>query len=950
MHIDTLICESDTVPTVMSTPAITQAQQRALTAKLSLPHQGFVLSRPRLLKRVGRLREGGVVCLTAGPGYGKTAFIVDLLSSSEVRTVYYAVDESDRDPARFLRYMLAGLTLKENTAQETRAAGSAISIIECEDLSVPELSILLVETARLQADTPTMLAVDDLHLVESSPDVAESLGLFVRSLPPGWTMLLSSRRRSPVESDDVSLGGRIVRLHGRDLRLTPREVLLWAEQNWGVTLRPSEARALWRLSEGWPAALVLLGQHLLSQRSRVQHKDVIEIMTRGPELRGYLERQVISDLDPEAAQIVLMGSLLPRVVFPRDESYLPGAPGEAEALLEEFVSRGFLVTRSGRRHFTIHPLLRGFAERELWPREGETGAIRSAAEHLERCGETRHAAYLYLRAGYFADAVRPLRALALSSLNAVVDFARHEWLDLIPERLLDDQPWLLSAKGRALQQRTEYAAAADLYGRAARLLSSANDREGLLSVLLSSAYCLFSLGRWEESLDVLTRCRSLAASAAEKTEVLVAQGSVLASLCRWDEAVENYEKALLLAPAAMRPELAPRVHMLRARLFYSLGHYRVGKQWVYRSLAVCSERSTPAEAQARNGAALLEYVTGDYEAAQQHVDKCLRLAGTRGYSFLETSALLTQAGIAFASGDYHKGLSDVRAAQRMAERAGDAEELFWVEDMLGDFCRRRGGARKALEHHRRALAIAGESHLSLFERVRASAAIAIDQVASGKESEARAALEEAVAVSRRWGLDSSLVPALFYLGWLNARSGREHEAARSLAEAFRLATEHEQVHFFLQEARIAVPILALADRFDAGRTFIREHVLPRLSGRLQAHFHLLAEGGTYPTDVPLGPPKSAGAATAALPLAQNEHLSSEEVRGMESLTEREREVLKLIALGMPNKVIAGKMFITEKTVKTHANHVFRKLGVSSRVQAILVFQSYQKARRRRPVR
>jgi DNA-binding NarL/FixJ family response regulator len=53
----------------------------------------------------------------------------------------------------------------------------------------------------------------------------------------------------------------------------------------------------------------------------------------------------------------------------------------------------------------------------------------------------------------------------------------------------------------------------------------------------------------------------------------------------------------------------------------------------------------------------------------------------------------------------------------------------------------------------------------------------------------------------------------------------------------------------------------------------------------------------------------------------------------------------MISLGMPNKVIAAKLFITEKTVKTHANHVFRKLGVANRLQATLVFQSYHRARR-----
>ena len=53
----------------------------------------------------------------------------------------------------------------------------------------------------------------------------------------------------------------------------------------------------------------------------------------------------------------------------------------------------------------------------------------------------------------------------------------------------------------------------------------------------------------------------------------------------------------------------------------------------------------------------------------------------------------------------------------------------------------------------------------------------------------------------------------------------------------------------------------------------------------------------------------------------------------------------MISLGMQNKQIGNKLFISEKTVKTHANHVFRKLGVTSRVQATLAFQTYQRARR-----
>lgn len=53
------------------------------------------------------------------------------------------------------------------------------------------------------------------------------------------------------------------------------------------------------------------------------------------------------------------------------------------------------------------------------------------------------------------------------------------------------------------------------------------------------------------------------------------------------------------------------------------------------------------------------------------------------------------------------------------------------------------------------------------------------------------------------------------------------------------------------------------------------------------------------------------------------------------LTERELEIMRTIALGLKNKAIAEKLFISEKTVKTHINRIFRKLGVTNRTSAIM---------------
>lgn len=121
-----------------------------------------------------------------------------------------------------------------------------------------------------------------------------------------------------------------------------------------------------------------------------------------------------------------------------------------------------------------------------------------------------------------------------------------------------------------------------------------------------------------------------------------------------------------------------------------------------------------------------------------------------------------------------------------------------------------------------------------------------------------------------------------------------------------------------------------------------------LPDNLRRRFLELAEGRLYPTDEPLGVVGRRHSPVRAVAHADDDRSVPFGHEGMDTLTDREREILKMIALGMSNKSIGADLYITEKTVKTHANNVFRKLGVNSRVQATLVYQSYQRACTRRP--
>lgn len=90
-----------------------------------------------------------------------------------------------------------------------------------------------------------------------------------------------------------------------------------------------------------------------------------------------------------------------------------------------------------------------------------------------------------------------------------------------------------------------------------------------------------------------------------------------------------------------------------------------------------------------------------------------------------------------------------------------------------------------------------------------------------------------------------------------------------------------------------------------------------------------------PEDLLQGVRAAARGESPLAPRAATALVEARSVTAASGLTEREREILELVAGGLPNKLIARRLGIAEKTVKTHLTSAFRRIGVTDRTQAAL---------------
>ncbi len=886
-----------------------------------LPRPRAVL-RPRLIDRLNEGLHSKLILISAPAGFGKTTLIGEWLASCERPAAWLSLDEGDNDPTRFLTYLVTALqTIAPNIGEGMLAALQSPQPPPTDSM----LTVLLNEIAAIPDNF--LLVLDDYHVIDEQL-VDHAITFLLDHLPPQMHLVITTREDPNLPLARLRARSQLTELRAAALRFTPSEAAEFLNQVMNLDLSADDIAALETRTEGWIAGLQLAA---ISMRGHQDVSNFIQSFSGSHHfVLDYLVEEVLQRQSENIQTFLLRTSILDRLCGSLCDAVLLDESASGQATLESIEHANlFLVPLDNeRRWYRYHHLFADLLRQRLHQRSAAEGV----AELHSR------ASVWYADNGLTADAISHAFAARDFTLAAgLIELAwpgmdgRFQaamwlgWAKELPDELIRARPVLSAAYAWALLNGGELEAAEPRLLDAERWLDTsaritaestiemvivdeAQFRNLPASIATARAYQTQARGDIPGSVMYGRRALDLL---PEGDHLRRGPAAALLALAQW--ASGDLEEAhQTLADAMSNFQKVGNLHFAISGT-YGLGDIRTAQGRLREAIKVYADTLQFALAQGEPllrgtadlylGLSELYRERGDAEAAIQNLLHGEALGDQVALPDWRYRLCRAKAHFQEAQGDLSGSLNLLDEAERHYRRTPvpDLRPLAALKTRVWVAQGRLSEAQRWV--HEQGLSVDDElSYLREFEHITLARVL----IAGYRREPVEHTIHEAIRLldrlqyaaegSRRMGsvIEIEVLQAL-------AHHAQDNTAPAFLAleHALRLAEPEGYVRIFVDEGPPMAQLL-----FEAAA----QGMMPDYIRKLLAVF----EGKKQ----------------------KREEKSSSTQPLIEALSERELEVLQLIAQGLSNREISEQLFLALSTVKGHNQKIFEKLHVQRRTEAI----------------
>jgi LuxR family maltose regulon positive regulatory protein len=809
-------------------------------------------------------------------------------------------------------------------------------------------------------DRDVVLMLDDYHVIEAQA-IHGALAYLLEHLPARLHLLLATRADPPLPLARLRARGNVTELRAADLRFTVEDSAAFLSAVMGLSLSPEEVETLEARTEGWIAGLQLAGLSLQGRSTEDAATFIAHLTGSYRYIVDYLLDEVLLRQPEEVQSFLLHTCILDRLCAPLCTAVMEGADQPAgriaasQETLESLERHNvFLIALDDERRWYRYHYLFADALRQrqsghasipdasvLHRRAGiwfeQQGLLEEAIGHALNAGSYDRAADLIQRA------VEPLAFRGETQTIAT-------WLRALPETTLRARPqlamqysWLLADMHdlRGGEEYLDYAEAAlDTAPRQAQWASTGStgdDRENLRA-LINANRAIISVMQGDATRAMLQAqaaldglddtnfgAKSLAGVALGLAHLSQGAASDAAEAFRGVTAVNRATNiGLFIVLAAVGEASAWR---MAGALDRSRATYEQAIAWSedpsHPSLLVGSLYTGLADILREQ-----QELDAALDRAKHGLQRSSDLGAARAERWIEWHIcnLLVLARIKQARGDLEGALVLVREAREQLAGSGAISVVSILAAFEAQLHVARGDLDSAVRWLRSMETQQDPLRFGLTPQLFVYASEHLDLapiqvlIAQGRDSgdptpvqRALVLLEQLQGRTARSGLTWLRVKTLLLQALACDVLGEPARSLVAIEQALALAEPERYVRAFADEGPPMAALLHPLEARGSGSPFIRT-----VLEALEAHVWGVDQAGIRSM---AGRSVTSPSSPADAPVA-------------EPLTDRERDVLRLLAAGQSTPEIARALYLEVNTVRTHVKHLYGKLGVHSRDQAI----------------